>query len=189
MVGAIRTPPPPSHLAELSIGELEARYRVYRRHQATLLARALPRDAVRPLYRRAYTRSPPPTNDDPLAVLRGLCEDILPLPPFEIWKADLEAYPEEHLRDLGDWGEAPTVDRPATVEMQTFPHGGVLWQAFLRVYREPEGWRGLIAFQQDSGPVYRTAGVFHEADPAELRQRFLSFDQPALEAFLRSALH
>ena len=36
--------------------------------------------------------------------------------------------------------------------------------------------------------MHRTALVFRESDPADLRERFLSFESGTLEAFLRSAL-
>lgn len=174
-------------LAELTAGELEERYCAYRRHQASLLVKALPREAIRPLYRRARARTAAAPHD-PLALLVSLCEELLPLPPFDVWKADLLAHPDGHLRDLGDWAEAPAADRPATTAVRRFSADGRRWVAFLRAYRVAGGWRGLIAFRDESGRVFRTAGIFHEPCPTELTERFATFDDASLEAFLRSAL-
>jgi hypothetical protein len=174
-------------LAQLDPGELEARYRAYRRNQASMLAKVLPREAVRPLYRRARERAGS-APDDPLAVLVSLCEELLPLPPFDVWKADLFEHPEGHLSDLGDWAEAPVVERPLTLALRSFSCEGSPWLALLRAYRDGGGWRGSIAFKSRTGKVFRTTDVFHEPDPTELESRFSSFDEPALHAFLRSAL-
>lgn len=173
----------------LPSAELEERYAAYRRRQASLLARVLPREAIRPLYRRARNVAPPlGPEDDPLAVLLELCEKLLPLPPFEVWRADLVEYPEGHLDDLGDWADAPAAEAPFTLALRTLRTNGSTWLASLRAYRDTSGWRALIAFEDESGGRYRTAGVFHEHDPVDLKDRFMSFDEPALSAFLRSAL-
>ena len=56
-------------------------------------------------------------------------------------------------------------------------------------YTQP---RVVAAFLAFDGPLssdrYRTAVVFHEADPRALRDRFSEFDAHALGAFLRSSL-
>jgi hypothetical protein len=61
--------------------------------------------------------------------------------------------------------------------------------AHLRSFRDGDAWRGYIAFEeQASKNVHRTALIFRESDPADLRDRFLDFEAVALAAFLRSAL-
>lgn len=152
-----------------------------------MLASVVPREAVRPLYRRARARSGS-SPDDPLALLVALCEELLPLPPFEVWKADLTAHPEGHLRDLGEWAEAPAADRPATLASRRFIADGIDWKALLRAYRRDGSWRAFVAFRDDAGRGYRTAEIFHEHGPAELERRFSSFDDASLRAFLRSSL-
>jgi hypothetical protein len=175
--------------------ELRIRYDAYRHRQASLLLQILPREAVRPLYRRArdMARSTGDLTDgpavDPMALLVGYCERLLPLPPFEVWREDLTANPDAHLTDLGRSPEGPTADAPSTVAAQSVGYAGRRWMARLRAFRDGGFWRGYIAFEEEGrGPVHRTTAVFCERDPGELRRRFLSFDPAALEAFLRSAL-
>lgn len=170
--------------------ELAAQYAAYRQRQARRLIRLLPREAIRPLYRRALAESARSgDSEDPLGVLVEFCEAILPLPPFAVWREDLIAHPVEHLHELDDSADAPTADTPSTVATRTFRYGDSAWVASLRSFRDEVVWRGYIAFQdREQGTVQHTAVVFRERDPAELRERFLSFDEAALEAFLRSAL-
>lgn len=175
--------------------ELMERYEGYRRRQAARLVQMLPRDAVRPLYRRAREEARRSGTlgeggeDDPLALLVAFCHDLLPLPPFEVWLADLHAHPDGHLTDLAESAEGPTAETPSTMEVRQVEYNGRPWLARLRSFREQELWRGYIAFEErDSGRVHRTAAVFCEDHPADLRERFLSFESTALEAFLRSAL-
>ncbi len=170
--------------------ELLAQYAAYRRRQARALIRLLPREAVRPLYRRAREGgSGEGSPSDPLALLVSYCESLLPLPPFETWCDDLSEYPVAHLHDLDDSADAPTAEAPVTVEARLFSHDGHPWIAYLRSFRDEVAWRGHIAFEdRRSGRVHRTALIFRESDPADLRERFLSFESATLEAFLRSAL-
>jgi hypothetical protein len=145
---------------------------------------------VRPLYRRALEAGfGERTPADPLAALVDFCETILPLPPFEQWCEDLARFPVAHLRDLDDSATAPTAEAPTTVEARLFEFGGDPWIAYLRSFRDGGAWRGYIAFEErQSRRVHRTALIFRETDPADLRERFLGFEPVALEAFLRSAL-
>jgi hypothetical protein len=175
--------------------ELRIRYGSYRRRQASRLLQILPREAVRPLYRRARDeaycsepadRSPP---DDPLALLVAYCEQLLPLPTFEVWCEDLRRNPDAHLSDVEDSPEGPTADAPSTMAVHDVAYAGQTWRARLKVFRDGGLWRGYIAFEDARRRrSHRTAVVFCERDPGELRRRFLSFDPAALEAFLRSAL-
>lgn len=171
--------------------ELLAQYEGYRKRQARGLLRILPRRAIRPLYRRALFREglAGQPQVDPLAVLVHYCESLLPLPPFEVWVGDVTLHPVAHLHDLEESADVPTVKAPATMEARLFDYHGDPWIAHLHSFRDGLAWRGYIAFEERrSGQVHRTALVFLESDPADLRERFLSFEVGALEAFLRSAL-
>ena len=175
--------------------ELQERYDAYRRRQAARLVQMLPKDAVRPLYRRARDEAqragtlPEGGEGDPLALLMDFCQRILPLPPFEVWLKDLYAHPDGHLTDLAEAAGGPTAEAPSTMEVRSVEYNGRPWVATLRSFREQDLWRGYIAFEErDSGRVHRTAAVFCEDHPSDLRERFLSFESTALEAFLRSAL-
>ena len=175
--------------------ELRERYDGYCRRQASRLVQLLPRDAVRPLYRRARdeARRADALADggeaDPLALLVRYCRALLPLPPFEVWREDLRRHPEGHFADLEESADVPTADAPSTLEVRSLQVHGRAWLAHLRSFRETGLWRGYISFEEEgSGRVHRTAAVFCESDARELRDRFLSFEHQALEAFLRSAL-
>jgi len=170
--------------------ELEAQYQAYRRRQARGLMRLLPKDAVRPLYRRALEEGlGDNTSDDPLGALLSLCERLLPLPPFETWREDLRLHASAHLEDVDDSADAPTADAPTTVEARRFTLDDATWVARLRCYREGATWRGYIAFESERAErVHRTTLIFSERDPVGVRERFLDFDLASLQAFLRSAL-
>jgi hypothetical protein len=178
----------------VDFAELRVRYASYRRRQAARLVQILPRDAVRPLYRRAREAASRDSDtdapaDDPLALLVGYCERLLPLPTFELWCEDLARNPEAHLGDLDESPGGPTVDAPSTMATQGLTYAGRRWMARLCAFRDDAFWRAYITFE-DVGRehVHRTGSIFCEHDPGELRRRFLSFEPPALEAFLRSAL-
>ena len=182
-------------LQYVSESELRGRYDAYRRRQATRLVQMLPREAVRPLYRRAHEEAVrsgaarAQDEPDPLALLLRWCERLLPLPPFDVWLEDLRRHPDGHFADLEESTDDPTADAPSTMEVRALEVRGQPWIARLRSFREAGLWRGYIAFEEEgSGRVHRTAAVFCEADAGELRARFLSFEHAALEAFLRSAL-
>lgn len=175
--------------------ELRVRYGSYRRRQATRLLQMAPKEAVRPLYRRARAAAldsgvePEDVSDDPLAFLLDYCERLLPLPPFEIWYEDLRRNPDAHLADLDESADGPTADAPSTMATQELLFGGHEWLACLRAFRDGGFWRAYIAFEEvGRDRVYRTTAVFCERDPWNLRSRFLSFAPASLEAFLRSAL-
>lgn len=175
--------------------ELHRRYESYCRRQASRLVQMLPRDAVRPLYRRARDAAlradtlRDEGEPDPLALLVDFCQDLLPLPPFEIWLDDLRRHPDGHFSDLDESTDGPTVQTPSTMEVRPMTVRGRPWLAELRSFRDAGLWRGYISFQEEgSERAHRTAAVFCEPGPGELRERFLSFENTALEAFLRSAL-
>jgi len=189
---SVRGIDPLQHVTDV---ELRQRYEAYCRRQASRLVQMVPREAVRPLYRRARdeARRADALADggetDPLALLVGYCRSLLPLPPFEVWREDLRVHPEGHFGDLDESADAPTADAPSTLEVRTLEVHGRPWLAHLRSFRQAGLWRGYISFEERiSGRVHRTAAVFCESDAGELRERFLSFEPAALEAFLRSAL-
>ena len=175
---------------QLTRDDLLLEYQAYRKRQARGLVRLLPKEAIRPLYRRALKAGfGAERSSDPLATLVDYCETLLPLPPFELWCADRVASPTAHLLDLDDSAAAPTSDAPTTVEARLFDFEGTTWIAHLRSFRDGTVWRGYITFEERaSRRVHRTALIFRESDPADLRDRFLEFEAGALTAFLRSAL-
>lgn len=179
----------------VSEAELAERYEAYRRRQAIRLVQMLPRDAIRPLYRRARDEArradalPDGGETDPLALLSAYCEALLPLPPFDVWLADLRTYPEGHFADLEESADGPTPEAPSTLGVRPLMVRGRPWLAHLRSFRDSGLWRGYISFEEGgSGRVHRTAAVFCETAAGELRERFFSFEETALEAFLRSTL-
>lgn len=179
----------------VAVEELHRRYESYRRRQASRLVQMLPRDAVRPLYRRARNAAlradalADEGESDPLALLVSFCVDLLPLPPFEVWLEDLRRHPDGHFADMEEATDGPTSESPSTMEVRPMTVRGRSWLAQLRSFREAGLWRGYISFQEEgSDRVHRTAAVFCEPGPGELRERFRSFENTALEAFLRSAL-
>lgn len=179
----------------VAVEELQRRYESYRRRQASRLVQMLPREAIRPLYRRARGAAlradalGDEGESDPLALLVAFCGDLLPLPPFEVWLEDLRSHPDGHFADLEEATDGPTSEAPSTMEVRPMKVRGRSWLAQLRSFREAGLWRGYISFQEEgSERVHRTAAVFCEPGPGELRERFRSFEDNALEAFLRSAL-
>jgi len=150
----------------------------------------MPREAVRPLYRRALRGMDAASlGEDPMMRLVEFCETLLPLPPFEVWVADVRRNPGAHLLDLQDAADAPSAMAPATLEARRLDRKGSSWVARLRGYRDHDAWRGFIAFEDASaGTVHSTALIFRERDASALRERFLSFESATLEAFLRSSL-
>ena len=60
---------------------LRGHHEAYCRQQVSLLLEIIPRDAVRPLYRRARTWATERGShepQDPMATLRGFCRELLP---------------------------------------------------------------------------------------------------------------
>lgn len=178
------------HDVQLSRNELLGRYHAYRRRQARGLLGMLQREAIRPLYRRALGAGRAEEGTaDPMQTLLAYCEKLLPLPPFDVWSEDVRRNPEAHLHDVDASADAPSADAPATIATRWLTVGEDTWAAHLRSFRDGDGWRGFIAFEgSESRGVHRTALVFREVDPADVRERFMDFGAPALGAFLRSAL-
>jgi len=172
---------------------LKSRYRSYRSRQAQALVSFLPREAVRPLYARARAWAGEmgvKVGKDPLATLLLFVQELIPLPPFEVWLQDRSENLEAHLEE--EFTSAPAhrrVSPPVTVESRAVNLGDSQWRASLNLFRRDEAWRGFISFRPVSeGPGVRTADIFREEDPEEIRDRFLSFQPHTLQAFLRSVL-
>ncbi|MGW8265990.1 MAG: hypothetical protein ACWGSQ_06450 [Longimicrobiales bacterium] len=172
---------------------LRSRYRDYRTRQAQSLVSFLPHEAIRPLYARARAwagESGIPVGKDPLATLLLFLQDLLPLPPFEIWLKDRSENLEAHLEE--EFTSPPAHRRaapPVTVESRAVRLGDSQWRASLNLFRRDEAWRGFISFRPvGDGPGVRTADIFREEDPEEIRRRFLAFQPHTLRAFLRSVL-
>lgn len=177
---------------EPSDPQLRERYEQYRRRQAARLLTLVPRDAVRPLYRQARARALRRGSfdpKDPVQALVELCLELLPLPPFERWRDDLERNPLPHLEDEA-WGRSPQpAPRATRADTRVLTYRDVLWYASLHLYPHHHGWRGFIAFHSPQRPEpLRTADIFQEATAAQVRDRFRSFEEQTLEAFLRSVL-
>lgn len=171
--------------------ELWRWYHAYRRRQARRLVSILPKDAVRPLYRAALAHMDATTGEgaDPLSVLMEHCVTLLPLPPFEVWLADLAHHPEAHFEDWDEAVDAPSPADPATLAARELIRGDERWRVALCAYPHDGAWRAHLSF---TGPAlhdsHRTAPVFRELSAEALRDRFMDFDATSLEAFLRSCL-
>jgi hypothetical protein len=173
--------------------ELKSRYRAYRSRQANALVSILPQEAIRPLYSRARIWAGEigiPLGKDPLATLLLYLQEIIPLPPFDVWLADRTTHLDAHLEE--EFASEPAhrrVSSPVTVESRGLEMAGRRWRASLSLFRRDDAWRGFISFRRagdDTG--VRTADIFREEDPEEIRDRFRGFHSGTLQAFLRSVL-
>jgi hypothetical protein len=173
-----------------SRAELLTRYGAYRRRQSRALLHLMPREGIRPLYRRALRAGfGGDAHADPMDALVAYCEKLLPLPPFEVWCEDVRRNPDAYVGGGDDIAIAPTSEAPLTHASREFAHGDRRWTAHLRSYRDESGWRGFIAFEDPlTTTVHRTASIFRESCAEDVSERFASFESSTLVAFLRSAL-
>ncbi len=171
---------------------LKGRYEEYCQWQVSLLLEVMPREAVRPLYRRARiwaTERGLHESKDPMSTLRAFCRDVLPLPPFEVWLSDYETDRGAHVGAGLGWSPLTEPMEPVAVEFRRMEHGAEPWHGTLEVYRGGDAWRGFIRFQRDGEEGhFRTGEIFCEDNLQDLRDRFISFTAPTLSAFLRSTL-
>ena len=172
---------------------LDSRYREYRRRQAKGLVSVLPKEAIRPLYAKAREwgrNTGKEVEKDPLATLFLFLEELVPLPPQEVWEADRAQYLDAHVRE--EFASPPAHRRsspPVTVESRGMEMEGRRWRATLNLFRRDEAWRGFIVFNPlGETETVQTADIFREEDPDEIRNRFLGFHNQTLQAFLRSVL-
>ena len=171
--------------------DLESRYRAYRTRQAQALLSLLPNDAVRPLYARARSWAGEvgiEVGKDPLATLLLFLQEVIPLPSFDLWLKDRSENLEAHLEE--EFTSAPAHRRPSPpvmVESRAVRLGDTPWRASLGVIRHDRGslW---IGGKKIEGPSVRTADIFREENPEEIRSRFLSLNAHTLLAFLRSLI-
>ena len=161
--------------------------------QLKSLPAVLPRDGVRALYRSARRQV---TGEvvDPLALLVEECRRVLPLPPFDLWAQDYLRNRRYHLEEM-EIGVGPRKGSPVTIDVRRLQHGGRSWVAELAVFHEPPLWRGLITFHLEGieGGAqhivrHSTGDVFREDHSEDVRERFRSFSEDTLQAFLRSAI-
>lgn len=173
--------------------ELDARYEDYCRRQVKGLVSLLPKEAIRPLYARARAWGRDTGNEvekDPLATFLLFLQELLPLPSREVWERDRAEHLDAHVREEFDSPPAYRGDSPpVTVESRGLELDGRRWRATLNLLRRDEAWRGFIVFHRlGDKETVRTADIFREEDPDEIRKRFLAFHNQTLQAFLRSVL-
>lgn len=138
-----------------------------------------------PIPESSFERSDELSHDDALAKVRRYARSILPLPPYEVW---VRSYLENRAPFLERLGIAssPRSEEPVMVAIREFGEG---WYAALYLSNAEDEWRGSIHFHRSEGVrSYRTADIFREEDPEEIRARFIGFDITTLQAFLRSVL-
>ena len=173
-------------------GAVKGRYEEYCRQQVTLLLEIIPREAVRPLYRRARiwaTERGLHDTKDPMSTLRVFCREVLPLPPFEVWRLDYENHRVAHAGGRVEWVLLAEPMDPIAVDVRRMEHEAEPWHGTLEVYRGGDAWRGLIRFQREGEEgQFRTGEIFCEDDLQDLRTRFNSFTVSTMSALLRSTL-
>ena len=172
---------------------LRGRYDAYCDQQAAALPAMLPRAGVRELYRRARGQI---TGEvvDPLSLLVQECRKVLPLPPFELWAQDYLDHRRAHAEEM-EFSVGPRKGAPATIDVRHLQHDGRNWVAELAVFHEPPLWRGSIKFHRQESAAgeqhiahHSTGDVFREDRSEDVRERFRSFNEGTLQAFLRSAI-
>ena len=170
---------------------VKGRFEEYCRQQVTLLLEIIPREAVRPLYRRARiwaTERGLHEAKDPMSTLRGFCRKLLPLPPLEVWLADCD----HRVANPGagvEWGTLSDPMKPIAVDVRRIDHDSGPGRRTLEGERSWDGWRGRNLVQRDGEEEYfRTGEIFREDDVQDLRNRFRSFTVSTMSAFLRSTL-
>jgi hypothetical protein len=173
---------------------LRGLYEQYCEHEAGELLSLVPQSDLRDFLRRASAWSPSAaeaddggslSHDAALARVRRYARSLLPLPSYEVWVRSYLKNRSAYLDRLGV-AAAPKSEEPVMVAIREFGDG---WYAALHLSNRNEGWSGSLHFHRtESARSYRTADIFREEDPAEIRSRFLSFDAATLQAFLRSVL-
>lgn len=173
--------------------DLDSRYRDYCLRQAKGLVSLIPKEAIRPLYARAREwgrETGEEVEKDPLATLFLFFQEIIPLPPREVWERDRARHLDAHVRE--EFASPPAHRRsspPVTVESRGMEIDGQRWRATLNLFRRDEVWRGFIVFNPvGESETVQTTDIFREEDPDEIRNRFLGFHNQTLQAFLRSVL-
>jgi len=173
--------------------DLGSRFDEYCRRQAKGLVSILPKEAIRPLYARAREwgrKTGKEVAKDPLATFLLFLQELLPLPPRDVWERDRAEHLDAHVKE--EFDSPPAHHRsspPVTVESRGMEMEGRRWRATLNLFRRDEAWRGFIVFNPlGEAETVRTTDIFREEDPDEIRNRFLGFHNQTLQAFLRSVL-
>jgi len=131
--------------------ELRSRYRAYRSRQAQALVSFLPQEAIRPLYAQARAWAADVgvrIGKDPLATLLLFLQELLPLPPFEVWLRDRAEHLPAHLEE--EFTSAPAhrrISPPVTVESRPVSLGESHWRASLSLFRRDEIVRRIGGFK------------------------------------------
>ena len=169
---------------------LQSRYRAYRLEQGRALLGLVPREGLRALVRAAGVGAAG-DGEASLDALAAYCADRMPLPPLAVWVRDFATHREAHIADapLLEAGPRSPDGAPVAVAVRGFRSAGVERVARLVVRPRGEDWEGAVEFPTvGDGRPTRTAPVFREATVPAIRNRFDSFDDRTLEAFLRSTL-
>jgi len=162
-------------------------YERYCEREAMRLLSLIPQVAVREFYRHAAEWSGEEGGhvNDPLAVARAFARHLLPLPPYERWIPDYLANRSAYLEELSI-PSAPRQEEPVAVALR---HFGASWYASLLLSDSGTGWRGFIQFHRaESALSLRTAEIFRGERVEDIRERFETFDEGTLQAFLRSVM-
>ena len=171
---------------------LRRQYQEYCQRQAAGLLRVVPKEAIRPLYRTARVWAAARglhESKDPMATLVRYCRWLLPLPPFECWLEDCERNRVAHLRYVSEGPLHARAVEPVVVDVRDVRMDGETWTASLSLFPDGEVWRGFIGFSRGPSDLgVRTANVFCEEDPKNMRDRFTDLTFHTLQAFLRSTL-
>ena len=169
---------------------LRRRYASYRRDQGRALLAMVPRDGLRSLV-RASGAVALAREDASLDELAEFCADLLPLPPLLTWARDFQRNREAYLADspVLEAGPRSPDGTPVAVAVREFVERGRGCVARLLVRPRGNDWEGSIEFSAGAGVrPSLTAPVFMEATVPAIRNRFESFDDRTLSAFLRSTL-
>jgi hypothetical protein len=171
---------------------LRDRYARYRIQQGRELLTLLPREGIRALLRhRLASARPRESSGLAMEELAAACADLLPLPPFERWLQDFRHNRTAYLESdtFGPAGPQSPEGAPVTVAVRSFLADGEAWTAELVVHPDGPRWCGLLHFHRGEGePMARTGEIFRESRSDVVRDRFRSFDDHTLRAFLRSSL-
>lgn len=163
------------------------RYAAYRLRQGRELLELLPREGRREVIRACRSSG---EGEGSIEELAAFCAELLPLPPFHVWLADFQAHQTSHL-SLEDPAAGPRSPdgSPVVVGARQLTFEGRPWVAQLLVSPMDGLWQGAIQFHGDGrSDTVRTGCIFREEAVETIRDRFRTFDEITVAAFLRSAL-
>ena len=171
------------------------KYNRYCQSQAAYLLQIVPRDSVRPLYRKARKwgiSNGIHDTKDPMATLYCFCRALLLLPSFEGWLEDYSSHSLDYLKANSMSQQPSYAIEPSewvTVESRVIEYGGDRWHAHLDVYRGNDLWKGHIRFHRENDNIQlKTCAIFFDDETRDLRGSFCSLTFNTLTDFLRSVL-